>query len=93
MFQARAFRGLGGNNTHHITVNILRKMLSNRAGCEFSLKGQKKKAKFMDFKNVYRVLLEAIRYNYPASTELEIQKIIALWLPQCKLRLSREIRE
>ncbi|KAB0793053.1 hypothetical protein PPYR_12673 [Photinus pyralis] len=82
----------GGTDVTNITVNILRKVISNKVANSYSLLGKKKKKKFKEL-NFFNLIIETVRRQKPGATETEIGGVVGSWLPQSNLRLSRELKK
>lgn len=80
---------LGGKDMHHNCVHILKRLVNNLVGSQYSLHGKKKKNVFKDLQ-CYKLVIETVRSRFPDSTEIDISKVIATWLTQCTLRCLRE---
>lgn len=81
---------IGGSDVQSLTVNILKKLLSNKIANCYSMQGKKKKNVFKTLLT-YQLIIDSVRRHRPTTTEVEISSCIATWLTQSGLRLNREI--
>ncbi|XP_031328859.1 uncharacterized protein LOC116174854 isoform X3 [Photinus pyralis] len=86
------FTTIGGHDVQSLTVNILKKLLSNKVAVEYSLQGKKKKKIFKNLLS-YQMIISAVRYHKSCATEVDISGCIATWLSQSGLRMAREINK
>lgn len=80
---------IGGNTVRNATANIMRYIVHDSLGVEYSLCGQKGK-KALNDTSVYRVIVEAVRKNRKtaSASDVEIRDGIMAWLKNCRARLN-----
>ncbi|CAH1115895.1 unnamed protein product [Psylliodes chrysocephalus] len=82
-------KNIGGRNTKEMISRILTKLLKNSLGVQCSLLGKRNHLRFKDLK-LMEVIITAVRHNFNASSESEIELLVGEWLRLSKLRISRE---
>lgn len=79
----------GGKDTHEITINVLKALLSNCVARNYSLHGKKKKKVFKNLL-LCKLVVDVVRAHKPDATEAVVLKFVATWLSQSTLRYNRE---
>lgn len=85
----KVLSAIGGNTVRNTTANIMRHIIHDSLGVEYSLCGQKGK-RALNETSVYRVIVEAVRKNRKtaSASDVEIRDGIMAWLKNCRARLN-----
>ncbi|XP_012215828.2 uncharacterized protein [Linepithema humile] len=81
---------IGGRNSHDLTINILKRVISNEVAPQYSWAGKLKKMGFKDLL-LAKCIIRAVNMADNKVTEKETVNCISKWLVQATLRHERSL--
>ncbi|XP_011858997.1 PREDICTED: uncharacterized protein LOC105556509 isoform X2 [Vollenhovia emeryi] len=82
------FQLIGGHNVHVMLRNVLKTAIADTLVTQFNWNGRKNKRCFKDLE-VTKLIIQAIRISYTATTDKDIAEYVSKWLAQASVRIAR----